>query len=103
MRRNRIGTKSADLWAWEPQDISKMQGSLFVQEYLQELIRSDPSNYHKICEQPKEVDISVWQYEHLRQFVLELNLLVTQLKRVCNKMTCPKMVVGNNMFVCAAH
>ena len=42
------------------------QGPLFVQEYLQELIRNDPSNIKKICEKPKEVETSVWQYEHLR-------------------------------------
>jgi hypothetical protein len=31
MRRNRIGTKSADLWAWGLEDISNMQGPLAVQ------------------------------------------------------------------------
>jgi len=60
MRRNRIGTKSADLWAWETEEIAKMQGSLFVQEYLQELIRNDPSNIKKIVEKPNEVESAVW-------------------------------------------
>lgn len=83
MRRNRIGTRSADLWSWDIEDISKMQGPLAVQEYIQELIRLNPSNVKKICEPPPEIDIHVWQYEHLRQFILELNLLVTQLKGVC--------------------
>jgi acetoacetate decarboxylase len=53
-----------------------MNGPFAAQEYLQELIRNDPSNIAKICEPPKEVDESVWQYEHIRQFILELNLLV---------------------------
>ena len=66
MRRNRIGTKSADLWAWEVQDISNKQGSLFVQEYIQEVIRNDPTNIQKIIEKPKEVEYQVWLYEHLR-------------------------------------
>ena len=38
MRRNRIGTKAADLWGWEVEDIKKMTGPLAVQEYIQELI-----------------------------------------------------------------
>jgi len=38
MRRNRIGTKSAELWAWDIEDPSNMQGPLVVQEYIQSLI-----------------------------------------------------------------
>ena len=38
-RRNRIGTKSADLWAWGIEEISNMQGPLAVQEYIQQNIR----------------------------------------------------------------
>ena len=40
------------------------------------LTGADPSNVKKICEPPPEVDEAVWQYEHIRQFILELNLLV---------------------------
>lgn len=46
-------------------------------------IGDDSSNVQRICEPPNDVDINVWQYEHLRQFILELNLLVTQLKGIC--------------------
>jgi len=70
----------------EQEDIANMNGPFAVQEYLQELISktqlishligNDPSNIARICEVPKEVDESVWQYEHIRQFILELNLLV---------------------------
>ena len=81
------------MWGWGQEDITKMSGPFAVQEYLQELISkftvpplsyvclceeigSDPSNIVKICEPPSEVDESVWQYEHIRQFIIELNLLV---------------------------
>lgn len=40
------------------------------------MIGADPSNVQKICEPPPEIDESVWQYEHIRQFIIELNLLV---------------------------
>lgn len=57
----------------------------------------------KICELPPEVDETVWQYEHIRQFILELNLLVVQLLGICTSKSCPKMT-GNKEFVylCAA-
>ena len=60
----------------EQEDISNMNGPFAAQEYLQELIRNDPSNIAKICEPYKEVYQSVWQYKDIRQFILELNLLV---------------------------
>ncbi len=43
------------------------------------MIRNDPSNISAIISQPGEVDTPVWLYEHVRQFVLELNLLIVQL------------------------
>ena len=85
--------------------------------YLQELISKfnyvfnrlklagiDPSNVKKICELPPEVDESVWQYEHIRQFILELNLLVVQLLGICTSKSCPKMTANQDfIFICAAH
>ena len=44
LRRNRIGTKSSELWAWDVEDFSKMQGPFAVQEYIQELIRINKLN-----------------------------------------------------------
>lgn len=81
-----------------------MKGPFAVQEYIQELIRNDPKDIKKIIEPPKEVDISVWKYEHLRQFILELNLLVVQLQGICTKQTCPKMKATDDwLYLCAAH
>ncbi|KRX08298.1 Mob1/phocein [Pseudocohnilembus persalinus] len=65
---------------------------------------SDPSDIQKIIEPPENTDINVWQYEHLRQFILELNLLVTQLKGECTSQSCPKMKASDDwLYVCAAH
>ena len=53
---------------------------------------------------PKEVDESVWQYEHIRQFILELNLLVVQLQGLCTKELCPKMKATDEwLYLCASH
>ena len=39
----------------------------------------------------------------MRQFVLELNLLVTQLHGVCTVQTCSKMEANGSLYACAAH
>lgn len=73
--------------------------------FAQDLIRSNPSDIERICEPPSpETDISVWQYEHLRQFVLELNLVLVALAGECTPETCPKMTASNDwQYLCAAH
>lgn len=65
---------------------------------------ANPADVHKICEPPAEVDEGVWQYEHIRQFILELNLLVVQLLGVCTSASCPKMTANETwLYMCAAH
>ena len=104
IRRNRPGTRSGDLYNWAPEEFSKKKGLFAVQEYIQELIRDDPSNVKKIIEAPKGVDINVWKYEHLRQFILETNLLIVQLKGVCTKETCQLMKATEDwLYKCSVH
>ena len=104
IRRNRPGTKAADLYSWAPEDFTKMKGLFAVQEYIQELIRDNPSDIQKIITLPAEVDIGNWKYEHLRQFLLETNLLIVQLQGICTKQTCPKMKATDDwLYLCAVH
>ena len=104
IRRNKLGTKVEDLYRWDPEEYSKMKGLFAVQEYIQELVRHDPSNIQKIIEKPSEVDLTLWIYEHLRQFILETNLLIVQLQGVCTKQTCPKMKATDDvLYMCAVH
>lgn len=71
---------------------------------LIDVLGADPSNVRRICEPPDSVDESVWQYEHIRQFILELNLLVVQLLGVCTSKCCPKMTANETwLYICAAH
>ena len=71
---------------------------------MQELIRNDASNIDKIIRTPENVDETVWQYEHIRQFILELNLLVVQLSGVCTREVCPKMKATDEwLYLCASH
>ena len=104
IRRNRPGTKAADLYNWAPEDFNKMKGLFSVQEYIQELIRDNPSDIQKIIKLPQDVDLGVWKYEHLRQFILETNLLIVQLQGLCTKQSCPKMKATDDwLYLCAVH
>jgi hypothetical protein len=44
---------------------------------------NDSANIERIVDKPVSIDINIWKYEHIRQFVLELNLLATSLKDLC--------------------
>lgn len=103
LKRNKPGTKAADLYYWQPEELTKMKGLFSVQEYIQELIRDDPSDIKRIITSPKEVDLLVWKYEHTRQFILETNLLIVQLQGICTKHTCPKMKATDDWLYLCSH
>lgn len=103
IKRNRPGTKGCDLYNWPPEEFNKNKGLFSVQEYIQELIRNDPANIKKIIEAPKDVDLIVWKYEHIRQFILETNLLLVQLQGICTKITCPKMKATDEWLYLCSH
>ena len=85
-----------------------MTGPLAVQEYIQELIslfvftqETTQAIFRKLF---KNHSKQIWKYEHIRQFVLELNLLATSLKDICSKDSCPTMKGSSDSeFLCAAH
>ncbi|KAG0169796.1 MOB member 4, phocein [Apophysomyces sp. BC1034] len=93
--------ESTFAWPWEPLDA--LESSFNVQEYLQQLIRSDKSNVTGLVDLPEGVDKEVWQYEHLRQVCLELSLLVVALESECTKENCPEMKADGWLYLCAAH
>lgn len=43
-----------------------MDSTLAVQQYIQQMIRRDPSNIELILTMPEAQDEGVWKYEHLR-------------------------------------
>lgn len=43
-----------------------MDSTLVVQQYIQQLIRKEPSNVELILSMPDGQDEGVWKYEHLR-------------------------------------
>eukprot|EP00929_Paragymnodinium_shiwhaense_P060936 TRINITY_DN30421_c0_g1_i1.p1 TRINITY_DN30421_c0_g1~~TRINITY_DN30421_c0_g1_i1.p1 ORF type:complete len:259 (-),score=56.51 TRINITY_DN30421_c0_g1_i1:247-1023(-) len=105
LRRNLPGVQTGAMWKWPPRaPPTKADGSLAIAEYIQDLIREDASDVERIYEPPPDVDPLVWQYEHLRQFVIEFNLLLVALHGECTPETCPKMTASNEwQYLCAAH
>lgn len=85
------------------QPLEEMESSLCIQQYIQQLIWDDASNVTKILSVPANTDVLAWQYEHLRQFILELNHLTIILAKFCTKETCPEMESEGQKFLCAAH
>ena len=64
--------------AWKALDVSELTGPFAAQEYLQSLIRS-PEPVADIVSTPKGINGNLWQYEHIRYFIIELNLLLVPL------------------------
>lgn len=103
-----------------------MDSTLVVQQYIQQMIRKDPSNVEKLLTMPEGQDEGVWKYEHLRcciilcinyfceiiiicsiifrQFCMELNGLAVKLQTQCFPSTCTQMTATEQwIFLCAAH
>eukprot|EP00439_Symbiodinium_sp_Y106_P086037 s8_g30.t3 len=93
------------MWSWRARPFETYHGPLALAEYIQDLLREDPSDLDRIYELPSpDTDELVWQYEHLRQFVIEFNLLLVALTGTCTPETCPKMTASNDwQYLCAAH
>merc|ERR1712137_4868 len=104
VKRNLPGTLESEFNQWEWEDINEMDGTLSVQQHLQQVITKDKSDIQTLLELPKNQDEAVWKYEHLRQFTMELGNLVVMLDGVCTAITCPLMKCTDEWeYFCAAH
>jgi len=104
LRRNRPGTKRDDWCRWPDMNFDEMESTLNVQQYIQQLVRNDPSNVEAVLTPPEGQDEGVWKYEHLRQFCMELNGIAVKLQEECRPQTCNQMTATEQwIFLCAAH
>lgn len=105
LRRNLPGTQASHMWRWRNRPIIEHEGPLAISEHIQDLIRTDISDIGRIYELPSpDTDVLAWQYEHLRQFVIEFNFLIVSLGSECTPETCPKMTASNEwQYLCASH
>lgn len=55
-----------DFCRWPDELFEEMDSTLAVQQYIQQLIKKDPSNIEAILTMPEGQDEGVWKYEHLR-------------------------------------
>ena len=68
--RNPIGIRAEDWYSsWPIIPIDATESTFACQEYIQALIRKDPSNISAILQIPENQDENVWQYEHLRCYL----------------------------------
>mmetsp|Transcript_30496 Transcript_30496/g.71146 ORF Transcript_30496/g.71146 Transcript_30496/m.71146 type:complete len:221 (-) Transcript_30496:59-721(-) len=101
-RRNLPGTQACDMFRWSPR---QRDGALQLQEHIQDLARAEASDLERVYDELDADGSSlVWQYEHMRQFIIELNLLIVAVEDECTVETCPTMTASNEwQFLCAAH
>lgn len=104
LRRNNRGCKSEDFYNWPEQPFDDMDSPLAVQQYIQQVIRRNPSDIDEILKLPEGQDLGAWKIEHLRLFCMQLNRLATRLQECCHPETCNQMTATEQwIFLCAAH
>lgn len=104
LRRNNRGCKSEDFYKWPEQPFDEMDSPLAVQQYIQQVIRRDPSDIDEILKLPDGQDLGAWKIEHLRLFCMQLNSLASKLQECCHPETCTQMTATEQwIFLCAAH
>ena len=77
-----------------------------VQEIIQKQIRKNCKKVKRIINLPKggtdesepSIDKDVWIYEHMRQFMLEINQFILAHKDVCTKETQPEMKISSSVL-----
>ncbi|KNE55555.1 hypothetical protein AMAG_01445 [Allomyces macrogynus ATCC 38327] len=104
-QRKNPGTRYEDLYQSYVTYASPdaIEAPFMYQEYLQQLIRASPADPEALVAVPPNGDPLVWQYEHLRQFCLELTGLVVALHDECSDQSCPEMKANEWQYLCAAH
>lgn len=103
-RRNNRGCKSGEFYNWPEQSYDDMDSPLATQQYIQQLIRKDPSDIDEILKLPEGQDLGAWKIEHLRLFCMQLNRLAAKLQECCQPDICNQMTATEQwIFLCAAH
>lgn len=96
VRRNLPGTRAEDFCAWEPQPLADMTSTLAAQQYLQQELARRPNAVQALLEVPPHTELAVWQYEHLRQIVLQTHHLIGLMgDGTCTAASCPEMAADN--------
>lgn len=82
-----------------------MDGTLSLQQHIdQQMTHEGPEDVRAVLDMPDKQDESVWKYEHLRRFTMELGHLVVLLDGVCTESTCPLTKCTDEWeYFCAAH
>lgn len=103
-RRNDPGASREDWCNWALMSFEEMDGTLNVQQHIQQCIENDAADVEMILKVPAGVEEGVWKYEHVRQFCMQLNGLALLLQEECRADVCVQMTATEQwIFLCAAH
>ncbi len=73
VRANPPGTTRDDFNNWPIQPFEDMDSSLCVQQQIQQLLFHKHKAVERVLKLPPNTDELVWQYEHIRIIILQLN------------------------------
>ncbi len=73
MRANSAGTTRDEFNNWPLQPFEDMESSLCVQQQIQQLLFHKHKAVERVLKLPPSTDELVWQYEHIRIIILQLN------------------------------
>lgn len=81
-----------------------------LETYLKGLLANETSHpisvrrAKEIAQAPKGVDPWLWVYELVKQFIIDLNVLVVgMLEDACSSQKCPEMRANEWQYLCACH
>ena len=111
--RHLPGTKAGDFHRdWPVLDAGAMPGTLAVQQLVQQQLRvarekarrGDPVPVEALVTAADDQDVTLWQYEQLRQFTIDLNELTVRMMGECTMESCPRMKATSEwLYLRAAH
>lgn len=105
-KRNRPGTKNADLYNWKTMLYKDNDSCFAAYETIFQRIQSNPTAVKKIIRCPDEQDQDIWITEQVRMLLKETNAFIVHLAKVCNKDTQPEMKLQYKgeelLFYCSA-
>jgi hypothetical protein len=100
------GSKRSEIFKYGIVPLREKETVFALQEYVREVIRSDPINVEACISIPKDIQDSniAFQLEVMKYFLIEVGYFVVYVSRDCDASRCKKMQATMKfMYRCSAH
>lgn len=79
LRRNRVGTRSEDMYAWNDVELDDIDSVNSLNLYIQQMLRKDHTNITELVAVPEGTSEHAWVAEHLRIIASQMSQLLVGL------------------------